>query len=153
MRLLLLSHSDYHADCCVLVGQDNMRIQVSCLDERTAWGASWYLGWYSLVHFVSSLLTCDLLTSLPVWSRLKLSSLIKNGDDLLPGDRIKGFNTLEEAQRRWGERFSISHSINTHLRLGFGGLHGKNVNMHPVLQHSVQFTHSFQCFCYTYLEM
>ena len=77
----------------------------------------------------------------------------KNGDDLLSGVQIKGFNTLEEAQRRWGERFAISHGINTHLRLGFGGLHGKNINMHPVLQHSVQFTHSFRCFCYTYLEM
>ena len=52
-----------------------------------------------------------------------------------------------------GERFAISHSINTDLRLGFSGLHGKNVHMHPVLQHSVQFTHSFQCFCYTYMEM
>ena len=41
-----------------------------------------------------------------MWPRLKLSSLIKNENSFLPGVRIKGFDTKEEAQQVWDERLA-----------------------------------------------
>lgn len=44
--------------------------------------------------------------SLRAYPRLELASLIKDGDGFLRGVVYKGFNNLEEAERRWQERLA-----------------------------------------------